>query len=116
MTQKGRSALSRFAGFSLFIVGLGLILFMPSSIAYEGLLLQVVYIWAMTICIGAGSLMIINYPLSRIAKAFLIVSVLGVPWTFLLFLPLPREVQLWPAVIVALTAILLYRHYYGKRS
>ena len=114
MSQKGRFAVSRFVGTSLFIVGLALILYFPTTVVDGGLLVQVSYIWAMTICIAVGSLMMVGYPLPRIAKAFLIVLVLGVPWTALLFLPLPSEVKLWPAVIVALAAVLVYRYYYYK--
>lgn len=114
MTKKGRSAVGRFVGISLFIIGLALILYFPGSVVYGGLLVQVAYIWAMTICIAVGSLMMVSYPLTRIAKAFLIVLTLGLPWTLLLFLPLPTEIQLWPAIIVALAAVLVYRHYYGK--
>lgn len=115
MTQKGIPAMSRFVGVSLFIIGLVLILYLR-TVVYGGVLVQVAYIWAMAICVAVGSLMMVGYPLPLIAKAFLIVLALGVPWTFLLFLPLPTEVQLWPAVIVALVAVLIYRHYYGRRD
>ena len=116
MIRKDLSLASRFVGVSLFIIGLALILFLPDTIVNGGLFVQLAYIWVMTICIGIGSLLLVGLSSNRIVRAFLIVFALGLPWSILLFLPLPIEFRLWPAVVIALFAVLVYRYYYKKRN
>jgi hypothetical protein len=113
MIWKGRLAPSRLVGLSLLVIGLALLVYSP-ALASEAVTLQVFYLWTMIFCIGIGSIMAIGLPLRRSAKASVVV-VLGLAWSLLFFLPLPSEFRLWPAVIVAAVALLVYRHYYNKR-
>ena len=68
--------LSRLVGLSLFVIGLALLLYSPTLVD-KAVTAQVLYFWAMILCVGIGSLMAIGLPLRRTAKASIAVKSIG---------------------------------------
>lgn len=116
MKEKNRLIVRRTVGILLIALGLILFGFLPPIVVAQGMLAELASIWLMGGCIAAGALLIAGVTSKRLIRASAIGFAFVLPWSAILFIPLPGQTQFLVAVLVLFMGLLLYRHYHKRAS
>lgn len=108
--------IKRIVGFSFIVAGLMLFMVLSPIAAQEGLCTVIVSTYLIVICVAVGSFLFLRAGFWNAIKSLIIVLALFLPWFAIFLTPLPSDIQLLLAVLVAFIAVLLYRRYYIKHS
>jgi hypothetical protein len=100
----------RIFGFLLLIIGLLLWPLLLSCAPFQGLLVNLFFLWILVSILGWGGFLISEYPLKRLVKSWLIGTGIGIPLLTVFLIPLPSEYHLL-TVLIVLAGVLLYRHH-----
>ena len=116
MVEKNKLMIRRIIGVLFVALGLIVFAFLSPIVVAQGMFAELASIWLMTGCIAAGSLLIAGIASKRIIRALAIGFALFLPWSAILFIPLPCDTEFLVAVLVLFVGLLLYRQYHKHTS
>jgi hypothetical protein len=115
--QRNRSPrFKRVAGLLLMIAGFSVILFGIRFVIQLGLLGGLMFGWSLALLFGVAGFLLVDLGLRRSARAILLGFGIMIPWSLILLIQLPDELQLWLALSVALVGVLFYKRYQTRKS
>jgi len=116
MTSGNPSIVRSVVGFLLILAGLVLFGVLAPIVAKQGFFVGLASLFLIVSCVGLGSFLFLRVRFRSAVKSLLIILGLSVPWFAIFFIPLPGEAQLVVAMLVALSAVLLYRHHVKRNA
>jgi hypothetical protein len=100
----------RVFGFFLLIIGLLLWPLLLSYAPFQGLLVNLFFVWILVSILGWGGFLISEYSLKRLVKSWLIGTGIGIP-LLTIFLISPSSEYHLLAVFIVLAGVLFYRYH-----
>jgi hypothetical protein len=92
-----------------------LVFFAPFA-ASSSLLASLSLVWVFIVLLGLSVFLLLRLELKRYVRSILIAAGFSIPWSAILFIPLPDNSQFLLAAFVALSEVLLYRYYQARKS
>ncbi|MGA2310468.1 MAG: hypothetical protein ABSG57_13095 [Candidatus Bathyarchaeia archaeon] len=100
----------------LMIVGFSVILFGLPFVIQLGLLGALMFGWFLALLFGVAGFLLVDLGFRRSVRAILLGFGIMIPWSLILLIQLPDELQLWLALFIALVGVLFYKRYQARKS
>lgn len=116
MKESGKFLIKRTAGLLLIAISLTMFGFYSFAVVSYGALAELAFIWFFSFCILTGSLLIAGVTSKSILRASAIAFAFFLPWSTILFIPLPDQTQFLVAVLILFIGLGLYRSHRSHSS